>query len=181
MPIARSRTAHTGSSPASSREPAASVVPKGNGMDLLLWRHADAEAGTPDAARPLTKKGRKQAEAMARWLAGRLPKRARILVSPARRAQQTAEALGLPINTAEEVGVGAEAVDILRAAGWPNSEETVVVVGHQPTLGRVAALLLMGKEAEWSIKKGAVWWFAATSRAGAPEVTLRAVIGPDLA
>jgi phosphohistidine phosphatase len=150
-------------------------------MDLLLWRHAEAEEGFPDTTRALTKKGHKQAEAIARWLAARLPKRARVLVSPATRAQQTAAPLDLPITTANEVDVGAAASSVLQVAGWPDGNGTVLVVGHQPTLGRVAALVLTGEEAEWPMKKGAVWWFTARARDhGKRQVTLRAVIGPDL-
>ena len=50
-------------------------------MDLILWRHADAEPGEPDLDRPLTAKGVRQAERMAAWLDGHLPDGCRILVS----------------------------------------------------------------------------------------------------
>ena len=63
-------------------------------MDLILWRHAEAEPGEPDHGRRLTSKGRKQAERMAAWLEHRLPETTRILVSPAERTQETALALG---------------------------------------------------------------------------------------
>ncbi len=149
-------------------------------MDLILWRHAEAEDGVPDAERALTKKGHKQAAAMAAWLSERLPKRAHILVSPATRAQQTAAALEQPFTTTREIGVGAAATDVIEAAGWPAAGGTVVVVGHQPTLGRVAALLLTDAEAEWPIKKGAIWWLTRRVRNGNGQVVLRAVIGPDL-
>ena len=149
-------------------------------MELILWRHAEAEDGVPDGERALTKKGRKQAAALAGWLKPRLPKQPRILASPATRAQQTVAALELPFVTTREIGVGATAGEVLEAAGWPDGGGTVVVVGHQPTLGRVAAALLAGAEADWSIKKGAVWWFARRVREGNGQVVLRAVIGPDL-
>jgi phosphohistidine phosphatase len=149
-------------------------------MELILWRHADAEDGTPDAARALSKKGREQVQAMARWLKDRLPKQPRILSSPAVRAADTAAGLKLPVTTTEKLDVGAAAADVLAAAGWPSAGGTVVVVGHQPTLGRVAALLVSGEEADWSIKKGAVWWFTSRARAGRRQVTLHAVIAPDL-
>jgi phosphohistidine phosphatase len=148
--------------------------------ELVLWRHAEAEDGMPDAERALTKKGHKQAEAVGHWLASHLPKRALILASPAKRAQQTAAAVNLPITTVEAIAVGASAGEVLRAAGWPDASGVVVVVGHQPTLGRVAALLLTGAESEWPIKKGAVWWFTSRVRNGERKVALRAVIGPDL-
>jgi phosphohistidine phosphatase len=149
-------------------------------MDLILWRHAEAEDGVPDGDRALTRKGHKQAAAVAAWLCDRLPKRARILVSPATRAQQTAAALEQPFTTTREIGVGASATDLVEAAGWPDAGGTVVIVGHQPTLGRVAALLITGDEADWVIKKGALWWLTRRVRDGDGEVVLRAVIGPDL-
>ena len=149
-------------------------------MELILWRHAEAEDGVPDAGRALTKKGRKQAATLAAWLKGHLPRQARILVSPATRAQQTAAALELPFVTTREIGVGATVGELLQVAGWPDAGGAAVVVGHQPTLGRVAAVLLAGAEADWSIKKGAVWWFTRRVRDGDGQVVLRAVIGPDL-
>ena len=149
-------------------------------MDLLLWRHAEAEDGAPDKARALTARGRKQARAVARWLAKRLPEDARILVSPAVRAQQTVAALGHSAETEPRVDVGATPHEVLVAAGWPESGGTVLVVGHQPTLGQVAALALTGVHASWPVKKGAVWWLARRVRGGDAEVVLRAVMGPDL-
>jgi phosphohistidine phosphatase len=149
-------------------------------MELILWRHAEAEDGVPDAARALTPKGRKQARAMARWLQKRLPSGCRILVSPATRAQQTAAALELPLSTSAKIDVGASAPAVLEAAGWPAHGGGVLVVGHQPTLGRVAALALTGHPSDWAVKKGAVWWLTRRVRGGSPEVVLRAVLGPDL-
>lgn len=149
-------------------------------MDLILWRHAEAEDGSPDARRPLTERGRKQAKQVAHWLKKRLPPGARILVSPAVRAVQTAEALQLPYQEQAKLGTAASAASILGTAGWPHAGGTVVVVGHQPTLGRAAALLLTGDAGDWSVRKGALWWFSCRMRNGAAETVLRAVIGPDL-
>ena len=59
-------------------------------MELILWRHAEAEDGIPDAKRPLTERGQKQARKMAKWLRKRLPEDTRIIVSPALRCRQTA-------------------------------------------------------------------------------------------
>lgn len=144
--------------------------------ELLLWRHADAEDGIPDSGRALTKKGLKQAEQVAAWLKPRLPGDCLILVSPAKRAQQTAAALDLPYTTEKRIGVHASVTDIIAATGWPRRKGAVLIVGHQPTLGQVAAQLLAGEPADWTIKKGALWWFS--HRAG--ELVLRAVVGPDL-
>lgn len=145
-------------------------------MDLILWRHAEAEEGAPDSARRLTKKGEQQARKMATWLNPRMQKPMRILVSPASRAQQTAAALTSEFDTVEEIGVGSSARRILQATGWPNAAGTVLVVGHQPTLGQLAAFLLAGMELDWAIKKGAVWWFQ--TQGGEAEPLLRAVMTP---
>ena len=149
-------------------------------MDLILWRHAEAEPGEPDLGRRLTSKGLKQAERMAEWLEHRLPDTTRIVVSPADRTQQTALALGRKFRTSADVAPGASAASRLAAAGWPDAREPVLVVGHQPTLGEVAAFLMAGEEAAWSIRKGAVWWFSNRTRLGQPGVLLKVAIGPDL-
>ena len=152
-------------------------------MDLILWRHAEAEeaaAGLPDVKRRLTLRGEKQARMMAKWLAPRLPARLRILVSPAERTQQTAHALAMPFELEPRIGVGADAVELLAAAGWPEQSGAVLLVGHQPSLGHLAALLLSGHEAGWTIKKGAVWWFSNRTRQGETQTVLRAAINPDL-
>lgn len=149
-------------------------------MELVLWRHAEAEAGEPDLGRRLTSKGQKQAERMAAWLDHRLPDTARILVSPAERAQQTAVALGRKVKTVGDLAPGASVAAVLAAAGWPDAREPVVVVGHQPTLGEVASFLLSGEEAAWSIRKGAVWWLSNRARPGSRGVVLKVVLGPDL-
>jgi phosphohistidine phosphatase len=148
-------------------------------MDLVLWRHAEAEPGEPDMGRRLTAKGLKQAERMGEWLDRHLPDTARILASPADRAQQTAHGLKRKFKTVDEIGPGADASAVLQAAGWPDSRETVVVVGHQPTLGAVASFLLSGEESWWSVRKGAVWWLSNRDKTGAASVVLRVVIGPD--
>ena len=153
-------------------------------MDLLLWRHCEAEPGEPDLGRALTGKGEKQARRMAAWLHAHLPDSARILASPAQRAQQTAQALAelapRKLKTVDALAPGASAEDALRAVRWPDARSVVVVVGHQPTLGRVASRLLSGAEADWPIKKGGVWWFASRDRGGVEQVVLRAVMNPDL-
>jgi phosphohistidine phosphatase len=149
-------------------------------MELILWRHADAEEGGPDRNRKLTAKGLRQAKRMAAWLEARLPQDAAVLVSPARRAQQTATALTEKFKTVDALGVGAAAADVLKAAGWPDRSGTVVIVGHQPTLGQAAALAVTGKAAEWSVKKGAIWWLASRDRETGARVYVRAVISADL-
>ena len=153
-------------------------------MDLILWRHAEAEEGSsalPDRQRRLTARGEKQAKQVARWLHQHLPRKHKVLVSPAERTQQTAHALQLPYEIEPRLGIGASARDVLAVAGWPTHGGAVLIIGHQPTLGRVAAVMLAGAEADWSIKKGAVWWFSSRLRGDETQTVLRAVLNPDFA
>lgn len=131
---------------------------KEKNMHLILWRHAEAEPGTPDDQRQLTPKGRKQAAKMARWMKSYLPKNLRILASPAARAQETARALDLPYKTMDELAQGKDAESILAAIDWPQAG-SAMIVGHNPAFGQIGALLLAGQHAEWSLKKGGIWWF----------------------
>jgi phosphohistidine phosphatase len=149
-------------------------------MELILWRHADAEEGTPDSERELTAKGLKQAARMGKWLRARLPADAQVLASPAKRAQQTARALTSDFKTVKEIGTSASAEAILVACSWSGDDRTVVVVGHQPTLGEVASLLLSGTREQWSVKKGAVVWVVHRARDAHARAHLRAAISPDL-
>ncbi len=148
-------------------------------MDLILWRHCEAEPGEPDLGRRLTSKGLKQAERMAQWLDTHLPDTCRVLVSPADRAQQTAVALRRKFRTVPELAPGATVPAVLAAANWPDSREPVLIVGHQPTLGAVASFLLSGEEAYWSVRKGAVWWLSNRAKEGGAAVVLKVVVAPD--
>jgi phosphohistidine phosphatase len=144
-------------------------------MELILWRHADAEDGPSDLARRLTKKGRKQAARVAEWLLERLPEDFTLIASPAARAQETAAALGVKIRTVNALAPGASTKTILQAAGWPTGEGTVVLVGHQPDFGQAIAYLVAGRDAGWSLKKAGLWWLVSDL-----PVEVRAVISPDL-
>jgi phosphohistidine phosphatase len=150
-------------------------------MDLILWRHADAcdEADDGDLERPLTAKGERQAQRIAQWLNHALPSSTRVLVSPARRAQQTAHALERRFKTVAALQPDSTVDALLAAARWPDSKEPVLVVGHQPTLGLVAAHLLAGVAQPWSVKKGAVWWLRRRERDGDGQTVLVTVRGPE--
>jgi phosphohistidine phosphatase len=149
-------------------------------MDLILWRHAEAEDGIPDHDRKLTRRGEQQAKRVAEWLANSLTGPYRVLASPAVRAQSTASALTNHFETIRQLGVSATPDQLLKAAGWPDADKTVIVVGHQPTLGQTAALLLSGRVDNWSVRKGAIWWLSHRERHGRKEVVLRAVLNPDI-
>ena len=149
-------------------------------MDLILWRHAEAEIGEPDDGRLLTSKGIKQANRMAEWLDRHLPNGCKILVSPASRTLQTAKTLGRKFKIHPDLSQVASAQNLIEAANWPDSREPVVLVGHQPALGQLAALLLAGVEQDWTIRKGNIWWIARRERDGETDTFLRAVMSPDL-
>lgn len=153
-------------------------------MDLILWRHAEAhelrEGEQDDLARALTPKGEKQAARMAQWLDRLMPDAARVLVSPARRTQQTAAALGRKFKTVPALAPDATVDALLDVVRWPDAREPVLVVGHQPTLGLAAAYLLSGHAQPWSIRKGAAWWLRCRERDGQLQVTLLAVQSPGL-
>lgn len=149
-------------------------------MDLILWRHAEARDGDPDLARPLTHKGRKQAERMAAWLHAHLPKNTRVLASPARRTRETADALKLKYEVAANLAPGADAAHLLAAAGWPEASGAVLLVGHQPTLGDVASLLLFGETRGLSIKKGGVIWLTNRVRGAVPKTVIKAAMTAEM-
>ena len=152
-------------------------------MDLILWRHAEAlemREVEDDLDRALTAKGERQAQRMAIWLNRQLPASARVLASPARRAQQTAAALERKVKTVPALAPDGTVEGLLHAVRWPDAREPVLVVGHQPTLGLVAAYLLTGQAQAWPVRKGALWWLRAREREGVLQVVLHAVVSPEL-
>ena len=152
-------------------------------MDLILWRHSeafDAEPGETDSERALTPKGLKQARRMAERLTAQLPEGCKILVSPAVRTLQTAEALKRKFKVVPELAPGADPEDVLQAAKWPNAREPVLVVGHQPTLGQVAALLMSGQLQDWEMKKANAWWLVQRDPQDPYSLYLKAAMGPDM-
>jgi len=151
-------------------------------MDLILWRHAEAEIiqpGQDDLQRALTAKGERQARRMGAWLNQRLAATTRVLTSPALRCRQTVEALGREARIVPTLAPDVPLTQLIDAARWPKSAEPVLICGHQPTLGQLAAHLLAGVDQDWAVKKGAVWWLRWRHRDGEPEVTLHAVQAPD--
>ena len=130
-------------------------------MDLILWRHAEAiepEAGQFDMSRQLTRRGEKQAAKMASWLDRQLPDTTRIWVSPSRRTEQTAVALGRKFKITDAIAPQATAEQMLELAQWPLGNGCVLMIGHQPTLGQVLSQVLGLSAGECAVKKGAVWW-----------------------
>ena len=158
-------------------------------MELVLWRHAEAEDDAQsDMARNLTARGRRQAHAMARWFDTQIGGRWEgweILASPANRAQQTASALGRSFTTEAKIAPDATPDQVLAAAGWDSAllagaRRGVIVVGHQPTLGMVAAHLIDGAAGYVRIKKGAMWWFEVRERNGVAQTALKGMVTAEM-
>lgn len=149
-------------------------------MDLILWRHAEAEDTSPDIERRLTDKGRHQAKAMAAWLQGRLPTAPRVICSPARRTVETAQSFTTELERFPQLLPGGSVDQLLAAAEWPGANGSTIVVGHQPTIGQTAAFLLTGQAQMWSVEQCAIWWLQNRILAGASQTVLIANIHPDV-
>ncbi len=157
-------------------------------MDLILWRHAEAEyaaEGGDDLSRALTPKGERQALRMASWLDRHLPEGTRVLVSPSRRTQQTVAALGRKFKLRDELVPETSIDDVLTLLKWdpetgPQLKGPVLLVGHQPYLGQLVARLLGMNEAACAVRKGAVWWLRTRVRDGQPQTVLLTVACPEL-
>lgn len=152
-------------------------------MDLILWRHAEAEDapdGADDLQRILTPRGEKQAARMAAWLDRQLPEGIRVLASPARRTEQTVDALGRKYKLRAELLPGGGPAELLELVQWPRSRAPVLVVGHQPMLGQTIAQLLGLPEQECAVKKGAVWWLRCRQRLDQAQTVVVTVQSPDL-
>ena len=151
-------------------------------MDLILWRHAEAEDafdGGEDLERALTQRGEKQAARMAAWLDQQLPEGLRVLASPARRTEQTARALGRKFKLRAELLPGGSSDELLELVRWPRAKGAVLVIGHQPMLGQTVARLLEMQTQDCVIRKGAVWWLRRRERQDRQETTVLTVQSPE--
>ena len=156
-------------------------------MDLILWRHAEAEdleeteeGCGADLSRRLTPKGERQALRMAAWLDRQLPEGVRVFCSPAVRTEQTVIALGRKYKAREELRPDGSVDELLQLVQWPEARQPALIVGHQPTLGRVVARLLDWREEDCSIRKGAVWWLRQRERDGQLQTLIVTVQTPEL-
>lgn len=149
-------------------------------MDLILWRHAEAEEGSDDMQRALTRRGQKQASAMASWLRKQLPDDLALLASEALRSQQTAALFAKSYEVVPALNPDASVEQVLTAIDWPRSGKTIVLVGHQPYIGRLAATLMSEQPLLWSVKKGAIWWLSHRERHGIEQIRLKAMMTPAM-
>jgi phosphohistidine phosphatase len=111
----------------------------------VLVRHAQAAAGPVDAERPLTERGSRHAAAIGTWLAQAELTPDRVLVSPARRARQTWERASgrLPQHPQPVIDerIHDNTVEAVLAAvqDTPDEVRTLAVIGHNPSIGELAA------------------------------------------
>lgn len=153
-------------------------------MLLHLLRHADAGDPDawegPDAARPLSDKGRKQSSRLGAHLAAVGFSAGAIITSPKLRASQTAEivgkALAIPVTEDDRLAgpLDPATVDaILRDAGDP---DPVVIVGHDPDFSDLLSELC---GTDIAMRKGAFARLDIERPLEAGEATLRWLLPPD--
>ena len=150
-------------------------------MDLILWRHAEAEDGHDDLARQLTTKGQQQACSSGAWLAAQLPPHYRVWASAAARSQQTAAYLGRGLIIRPEINPETDVLVFPALLAAIGDEQTVVITGHQPWLGAWCAYLLNGNwnaGFDWSVKKSGFWWFRYQNTHGLAHAKLVAAMTP---
>ena len=130
-------------------------------MDLILWRHAEAEAPGSvglDDKRPLTKRGLRHAGRMANWLDRRLPETARVIASPALRCTQTADLLSRQYKIRDELALQTSVIDVLTVLRWPILQRPTLLIGHQPWIGELVANLLGSPKCDVHVSRGSVIW-----------------------
>ena len=156
-------------------------------MDLILWRHAEAEPenGGGDLARELTAKGRRQAQKSAAALAAKLPAGYLLWASQAERSRQTAAALREPDSILPALNPDADPRLLPRLLQQAEAQgvPALVIVGHQPWIGSLCAFLLNQNwlgNSYWSVKKSAFWWFECRGGIGSDgaAVRLRLMLAP---
>ncbi|GAC1334522.1 MAG: phosphohistidine phosphatase SixA [Chloroflexota bacterium] len=116
-------------------------------MKLYLARHGKAESGADDHARRLTDRGRSSVERVAQRLANGKVRVARIEHSGLVRAVETAQILAAAIGGSLEAADDLHPLDDVGQAAnrlQRGGETAVMIVGHQPFMGRMAAHLLTG-------------------------------------
>lgn len=151
-------------------------------LQLILWRHAEAEYTSPDLPRQLTAKGKKQAQKIAQVLRDKLPEHYELYASQATRSQQTAAHLRDNAIILDTLNPDIDAKNLPRLLHSFADKKAVVVVGHQPWIGDLCAFLLNGNfehERMWSVKKGAFWWFQVSVQDDDFLAKLKMVLNPN--
>jgi phosphohistidine phosphatase len=116
---------------------------------LVILRHAKAQnpAGVKDMDRPLTVRGYADAAAAGVWLSQQGYEPDLVLCSPSRRTRETWHGVALALATKPQVRYDAQiysgsADDLLDlVAALDDDVATVLLIGHNPSLSRLSALL----------------------------------------
>lgn len=153
-------------------------------MNLILWRHAEAEEHHNDMLRKLTEKGCQQAKLSAEWLRTHLPKENyRVFTSEAVRTQQTASYLKQPLTIEPLLNPDTYLQDLTVLVQQHARANTLIWVGHQPWIGQFCSFLLNGvwlPQQYWSFKKSAFWWFEISFFNHRPCARLKVVLHPSI-
>lgn len=89
-------------------------------------------------------------------------------------------ALGRKYKICAELSPGCSAARLLECVQWPQAKNTVLVIGHQPTLGQTIAQLMGLTESECAVKKGAVWWLRSRERGPGSQTVVVTVQSPEV-
>jgi len=155
---------------------------------VIFWRHAEAEdlpeapqGGDADLRRALTKQGRRDAALVAGWIKSQLPKPWTVIASPAQRTRQTAQHLSDYPAIDQRLRPDASMAEILAVvAEFPRDGGALILVGHQPTLGRAGLHWITGCDQQFSLRKSGLLWAVERNRDGGVQRSLRACISADL-
>lgn len=123
-------------------------------MRLYIVRHAKARQDSPtgrDADRPLKDRGHRQSEALGAYFASRTPSPMLVLSSPYLRARETAEhvwsALDLDPQLDDRLSADRHLDDYLDVIADLAGCSCAAIVGHNPLVARLVAVLLEGPTA----------------------------------
>ncbi|HXM51408.1 MAG TPA: phosphohistidine phosphatase SixA [Pyrinomonadaceae bacterium] len=157
-------------------------------MKMFLVRHGTAESLSPgesDADRLLSPIGQREVTLVANYLASTCGRNPHIWASPLRRARQTAERIG-ELTTTDEIKIANLLVpeaNPVEFANWLGelaaaSDQSIVVVGHQPALGRAVAGLLGIKDDVLLIEPATIIELSITNENG-QKVLIAGLLRPD--
>lgn len=117
-------------------------------MFLYLVQHAEAQSKEEDPARDLTKKGRADIESVAHHLKRLNVQVRQIFHSGKTRAQSTAKVLARHLQPSAGVSEAPGLAPLDGPEIWADRlapmDEDVLLVGHLPHLGKLAAMLMSG-------------------------------------
>lgn len=163
-------------------------------MRLVLLRHGPAGERDPaqwpsDAERPLTEKGEARSRAAAKGIVSLERRIVAVLTSPFRRCDQTARVLtevaelpdARPLDALAPGGSWREVIAALvqhHGEAAIGERDTVVVVGHEPDLGKLAGVLLFGAPRSLPLKKAGACALEFDGPPAPGGATLRWFLGP---